>query len=269
MKLKYQPMKNNKMIMVIAIAFLYTPLTPTRAFAEGAFSATSGVDYSTGKYGQSQSTDITYIPLTGKYETDLTTVKLTIPWLQITGPGDVVGADATLISNLSNQKRTTESGLGDIVIALTQTVANIGESSPLTLDLTGKVKLATASRTKGLGTGENDYIVALDGYKPISSSATLFAGLGYKKTGDPKDLALNNVWFSSLGLSYKVNQTSSAGIMADYRQASINSSEPLREVTAFFSHKFSPDYKLQSYLTHGYSNASTDWGGGIMLGHTF
>ncbi|MDZ4140439.1 MAG: hypothetical protein U1C48_00385 [Methylotenera sp.] len=262
-------MKNKKNIVAIAMLSLSAPITSTLAFAEGVFSVTSGADYSTGKYGQSESTDITYIPFVGKYETDLTTIRLTVPWLQITGPGDVVGSDATLISNSTNRKRMTESGLGDIVFALTQTIANIGESRPLVVDLTGKVKFATASSTNRLGTGENDYTITLDGYKPINNGATLFGGLGYKKTGDPKDINLNNVWSGSCGLSYKLNQKSSTGIMADYRQASINNSEPLREITAFFTHKFSTTYKLQSYLTHGYSDASTDWGGGLMLGYIF
>lgn len=262
-------MKNKKNIIALAILSLSTTFTSAQAHAEGKFSLTSGLDYSTGKYGQAESTDITYIPFSGKYETDLSTFKLTVPWLQISGPGDVVGSDATLISNGNNRKRMTESGLGDIVFSLTHTIASIGESHPLIVDLTGKIKFATASQAKGLGTGEEDYTIALDGYKSISNSATLFGGLGYKQTGDTKDVNLNNPWFGSFGLSYRLNQTSSAGVMADYRQASINTSEPLREITAFFTHKVNATYKLQSYLTHGYSNASADWGGGLMLSYTF
>lgn len=153
----------------------------TTTLAEGVFSLTSGVDYSTGKYGQSQSTDITYIPLVTKYETDATTVKLTVPWVQITGPGDVVGADAILVRGNSSQKKRTESGLGDVVFTATHTIANIGENRPLILDLAGKIKFATASRTKGLGTGENDYAIGLDAYKPIGRLTTLFGGQAIKK----------------------------------------------------------------------------------------
>lgn len=262
-------MKNKKSIIIAAILSLHASLVPCQANAEGTFNFTSGFDYSTGKYGQSESTDITYIPFVGKYETDLTTLKLTVPWLQITGPGDVVGSDATLISTSSNRKRTTESGLGDIVFSLTRTIASIGDSDPFVLDLTGKIKFATASRTKGLGTGKNDYTIALDGYKSITNNTTLFGGGGYRQTGDPQDINLRNVWFGSFGLSYKLNQTTSTGIMADYRQATINTADPLREITAFLSHKLNATYKLQSYLTHGYSDASTDWGAGLMLGYNF
>ncbi len=261
---------NNKINIAISGVFLVSLTFQTSlTHAEGTFSLTSGVDYSTGKYGQSQSTDITYIPFIAKYETGDTTFKLTVPWLKITGPGDVVGSDALVVLGNTNRPTTTESGLGDIVFSATHTIAQFGEGNPFILDLTGKVKFATASTSKGLGTGENDYSVVLDAYKPLNNTFTLFGDVGYKLTGDPAGLNLNNVWFGTAGLSYKINTTSSAGVIADARQATLDTSEPLRELTLFLTHKFSAHYKLQSYLTHGYSDASTDWGGGVMLGWMF
>jgi hypothetical protein len=239
------------------------------ANAEGVFSLTSGVDYSSGKYGQSESTDITYIPFMAKYETDNTTLKLTVSWVKITGPGDVVGGSAPIVLGRANRPISTESGLGDAVLTATHTIAKLGEVNTLILDLTGKVKFATASVSKGLGTGKNDYSIALDAYKPISNNVTLFGDIGYKLLGDPNGINLNNVWFGTAGLSYKLNASSSAGMIADTRQATQNSSDPLRELTVFLSHKINEHYKLQSYITHGYSNASTDWGGGAMLSRSF
>ncbi len=51
----------------------------SNSHAEGVLSFTSGADYSSGKYGQSETTNITYIPFMAKYETDDTTIKLTVP----------------------------------------------------------------------------------------------------------------------------------------------------------------------------------------------
>lgn len=255
--------------------FSYTLLLPTlllysaTGLAEGSFTLTSGVDYSTGKYGQSQSTDITYVPFIGKYEINNTTIKLTVPWVKITGPGDVVGGSGPIVLGKSNRPITTESGLGDVVLSATQTIAQIGAAKPLVLDLTGKIKFATASTSKGLGTGKNDYTISMDAYKSIPHNLTLFGDIGYKVLGDPSGTNLNNVWFSSAGLSYKINASSSAGMMANVRQATLNSSQPMRELTVFASHKFNKQYKLQGYLSHGYSDASADWGGGMMLGLMF
>src|SRR6266446_7242895 len=42
----------------------------TASVQSGGFSLTTGVDYSTGKYGGTSATDILYVPLTGAYEMD-------------------------------------------------------------------------------------------------------------------------------------------------------------------------------------------------------
>ena len=244
-------------------------MVPLSSYAEGKLSLTSGVDYSTGKYGQSEATDITYIPFIAKYDTGNTTLKLTVPWVKITGPGDVVGGNTPIVIGSSNRPITTESGLGDIVFSATQTIAQFGESNPLLLELTGKVKFATASSSKGLGTGENDYIVTLDAYKSISTAVTIFGDVGYKILGDPSGINLNNVWYGSAGFAYKLSPATSAGMMMDIRQATLNTSQPLRELTVFLTHKFNANYKLQTYLTSGNTDASTDLAGGLMLGWMF
>lgn len=244
-------------------------LLPLISYAEGKLSLTSGVDYSSGKYGQSQSTDITYIPFIAKYDTGNTTLKLTVPWVKISGPGDVVGTDTPIVLGSSNRPIMTESGLGDVVFSATQTIAQLGEHNPLIFDITGKVKFGTASSSKGLGTGENDYTIELDAYKSINTVVTLFGDVGYKKLGDPSSINLNNVWYGSAGFAYKLSPATSTGMMADIRQATTNTSQPLRELTVFLTHKFNASYKLQSYLTTGNTDASADWGGGLMLGWTF
>lgn len=259
--------KLNPVIPAIFLASL--AFQPCSSYADGKFSLTSGVDYSTGQYGQTQSTDIIYVPFTAKYETDNTTFKLTVPWLQITGPGDVVGGDARVVLGKSSRPSVTQSGLGDLVLSATHTFARIGTAKPLILDVTGKIKFATASAGKGLGTGENDYAILLDAYKPIIKNLTVFGGVGYKLMGDPTGLDLHNVWSGSAGFSYKFSPATSAGIMADLRQATLDTTQPLRELTAFSIHKFNDHYKLQSYLTHGFSTSSTDWGGGMMLAYIF
>ncbi len=260
----------NKIKSTITQLFFTTwLLAPIACLAEGGFTFTTGVDYSSGKYGQSQSTDITYVPFIGKYEINDTTIKLTVPWVKITGPGDVVGGSGPVVLGKSNRPITTESGLGDIVLSASQTIAQIGRIKPLMLDVTGKIKFATASESKGLGTGENDYTISLDAYKSVAHGLTLFGDVGYKVLGDPSGINLNNVWFSSVGASYKIHPNLSAGMMANIRQATQDTSDPMRELTIFASHKFNAQYKLQGYLSHGYSDTSADWGGGMMLGLMF
>jgi hypothetical protein len=237
-------------------------------FAEdGIFKLTSGVDYSTGKYGQQESTDITCIPFTGKYEVDRWTLKLTVPWIKIVGNGVVTGNDALLVSNNNSSRRTSESGLGDVVSGVTYTAIESAENGFI-LDTTGKIKFGTASYQRGLGTGENDYTVQIDAYK-IIEKFTLMGTLGYKKLGDPDNYDLYNVWFGSLGVNYKFDDKNSGGTFVDLRQRASEYGTNLREYTVYYSHKFNQTYKLQTYLSHGDTRSSADWGGGIMLGYTW
>lgn len=249
--------------------FIFTLLCPTVAFSDPRYTVSSGIDYSTGKYGDSESTDITYIPIVVKYENEATTIKLTLPWVEIKGPGDVVGLDGIVVKNQLNRKRMYSSGVGDIVLSGTRSLGSFGDINPITIDLTGKVKFATASKSKGLGTGENDYTAELSAYKSLSTALVIFGDVGYKLMGDSNELNLNNVWFTSAGLSFQYSPNIHTGIMADYRQKTLNRADPLREISTFASYRFNQHYKLQTYLTHGYSDASPDWGVGTMLGISF
>src|SRR5437867_189613 len=56
----------------------------------------TGFDYTTGKYGQSSSTNIFTIPVIARYAYDRWTFKLTIPWTRISGPADVVSSAGLL-----------------------------------------------------------------------------------------------------------------------------------------------------------------------------
>src|SRR4051812_435575 len=91
----------------LATALLAAAIQPALG-AEGLTTLSVGADYTTGKYGASDSTDILYIPFTGKYEVGPWTAKLVVPWIRITGPGNVVGApgDTVVVAGESAGRRT-------------------------------------------------------------------------------------------------------------------------------------------------------------------
>src|SRR5690348_18451133 len=92
--------------------------------ADGDFSVGVGANYSTGKYGTATETKIWSVPFTARYETDVWTLKLTVPYLRVTGPANVI-PDVGNTSDSGRRRRTTraltttESGLGDVVAAAT------------------------------------------------------------------------------------------------------------------------------------------------------
>lgn len=230
----------------------------------GSFSFTTGLDYSTGKYGGTSSTTIWYLPLTGKYETDAWAFKLTVPYIRITGPGDIIREIGTLGSA---GERTTQSGTGDVVASATYNLSG-GRGASTVVDLTGKVKFGTADDTKGLGTGKNDYAVQLDGFWTVSRFTAL-GTVGYKVLGDPPGSDLRNVFYGTLGFSYKFTPQTSAGLIADVREKTTQTGDRQEELTLFLSQKYSQNWKAQFYVVKGYTDSSPSGGGGAMVTYSF
>ena len=246
--------------MITATALATLPVA-----AEPGFSLTTGLDYSTGKYGGTESTDIFYIPFTGKYEADKYTLKLTVPYLQVTGPGNVV-RDVGQIGTASTT-RTKQSGLGDIVVAGTYIMYE-GRANGTLVDVTARIKFGTADAAKGLGTGKNDYALQADLYKTLGKN-TVFGTLGYKVMGSPADVTLNNVFYASLGAGHQYSQETSAGLILDLREKASATGYAQQELTAYVSHKLGKTWKAQAYAVKGFSDGSPEWGAGAMFTAAF
>lgn len=238
------------------------------ATAEDGLTLSTGFDYSRGNYGASTKTEVTYIPFSAKYETGPWTLKLTVPWLSITGPGSVVGSgDDIVVLPTTNTARTTNSGPGDIVAGAAYTVIE-RPASGLVVDVIGKIKFATADADKGLGTGKNDYAFQTDVVKAFGNLSAL-GTLGYKVMGDPPGLNLRNVWYGSIGGGYKISPTFSAGGLLDLRQSSVDGGRKQRELTFYAAYKLGTGTRLQAYVVKGLAEGSPDLSVGASLGARF
>ena len=259
---------NKNLRNTLAIAIGFTSLVTQVAFAEdaGVFSVTSGVDYSSGKYGSQDRTDITSIPVIGKYEVGSWAFKLTVPYVSITGPGNV-SPGIGKFKNTTTTQRSTESGLGDIVAAATYNLYNAANGGPA-IDVTGKVKFGTADDKKGLGTGENDYMGQVDLYQSFGDFTAL-GTLGYRVYGDTSAAPLDDVFYGSVGGTYKIAPGTSAGVIYDYRPAITSNGSAVSEATAFVNHKINDHWKAQAYLVKGFANGSPDYGVGALVGYVF
>lgn len=244
------------------ILTVFLAISTSTSIANDKLTLSTGADYSSGKYGSNASTDTFAIPFAAKYETGLWTFKALIPWLRVTGPGNVVGADRILIGGAPAGRRT-DSGFGDLVTAVTY-AASYDQASGVGFDLTGKVKWGTADDSKSLGTGKNDYAVQVDAFKSLGAT-TLFGSLGYKVYGDPAGIDLQDVAYTSLGVSNKFSGTTSAGLSWDYRPRISQNGSSINEMTGFLTQTLSKQTRLQAYILRGFSNGSPDWGGGLNL----
>ena len=210
------------------------------AHAESKKSISTGFDYSSGTYGGTTTTEVLYVPVTGKIQYDDGYLKLTVPYLRVTGTGSVVRGMGKL--NTTTRTRTiTQSGLGDVVATAGYTVLD----TDLLLDIVGNIKFGTADASKNLGTGKNDYSAQLDGFYMLTKT-TLLATAGYKIVGAPDGLNVNNIAYGSLGLNQKIDSKISAGAILDAAQASNEFSSGARELTFFVSNKLSNTLKIET-----------------------
>lgn len=247
------------------------------AHAEDGLNLGVGADYSSGDYGTDTTTTILSVPVTAKYTTGAWSFKASLPWMRVDGDPNVVPGLGS-VTNLNPRGRGrgagggtpspvesgTESGMGDLRLAATYSIDTGG---PLGVDLTANAKVATADEDKGLGTGANDYGVAVDLYRDFDGTL-LFGGVGYTALGDSDFIGVDSVLNANAGASWKVG-TGSLGAMYDWRAAASDDADDRSELTGFYSFPAGERTKMQVYAVKGLSDGSPDWGLGLSLSTGF
>lgn len=233
----------------------------------------AGIHYSTGDYGTGRDTEILFVPVTARWDRDRLTLRLTVPWIEITGASSVLpGFGSVGNPNPSGRGRrggtgdTTVSGLGDTTLAATW--ALLRNPAGYGIDVTGKAKVATADEDEGLGTGEHDFGAFVEGFRTIDRT-TWFGGFGHTWLGSSAQYPLRDVWSANLGASYRIDERDSAGLSFDARQAVSASAEPQRELMAFYARKFDRRWSGQAYFLKGLADGSPDWGAGLTAAYAF
>lgn len=247
---------------IILLLFAAAPLLHAQQII-----GTTGFDYSTGKYGGTASTNILFLPFTGEFDLNSDwTLKVTVPYLRISGPGNVLpGLGA--VNRPGQATSTTQSGLGDIVTSLAHDFF-YDKASGLTLGATAKIKFGTASRDRGLGTGETDEMLQFDVARAFGDW-TPFASCGYRFLGKPPGIELHNGLYGSVGATYKIAPASSVGASLDVKEKSTTTGKTLAELSGFVSHRLDARWRMQGYVVAGLTTASPDFGVGGTIGCSF
>jgi hypothetical protein len=229
-----------------------------------------GTEYTSGDFGGDTSISEWYMPVTAKYVTDQYIFRITVPYLRITAPAGATIFDGTVdqLLNAGSGESITQQGLGDIITSLTRMdVLNTESASGVSLDLTGKIKFATADEASGLGTGENDFTLQASLIK--SGDYILpYAVVGYTFRGDPPGIDLADVWSVLVGGMFRVTPGLSASLDYYFREPSSLTSTNQQELTAMLNFKISREYGVQWYALRGFSDASPDWGMGLIFSVT-
>ena len=266
-----QPIKENRvrriykeMLLVVAGLCLGVVIDGIQSVrAELTFQ--TGFDYSSGDYGAPEKTRIVYVPFTLRSEGERHMFQMTVPYLRLHAPAGqtIIGPGGVPIQT-SAAGRELNSGLGDVVTTLRYTLLD-GTGSGLLLDVIGKIKFGTADDAKGLGTGEHDYSMQLDWAKVMNARFTLLATTGYRVYGDPAGVDFDNAFFASLGGVYKLTPDRSGGLIYDFRENITAGGDSQRELMLFMTQRTGKETKVQGYLLLGFSDASPDWGAGVLF----
>jgi len=235
-------------------------------FADGKFTLSSGSTYTSGDYNSSNTTEILYIPVSLKYTQDKWNIKLTVPYLKIKGPQNVLPNIGRVNQN-TTVKNVVNDGLGDITLSTGYRLVYLPKAKTI-IDLTGKIKFGTADQDKFLGTGQTDYSLNFGLYKLIGKF-TPYATIGRKFYGESATVKLNDVFFASAGLGYKISNKTSTGANFYWKNKTASTRSNTRELSAYMSYKIDTSWKLQGYIIKGLSDNTADIGGGFSLAYKF
>lgn len=238
-------------------------LAPAAWADDGKFSLATGFDYSSGKYGTASTTNILSIPVVGKYTTGPWLFKLTAPYVRISGAGGVVPGMGPV--RMRGTASNTQSGLGDAIAAATYSL-NEASTSTFSVDLTGKIKLATADT--GLGSGANDYAAQMDVYQSLDRF-TAMGSLGSRILGNPNGISLNTVLYGSFGGVYQFTNQASGGVDMSLAQRPSATTAGQQELTAYVNYRIDKRLKAQGYVLKGFSDGSPDRGVGALVTYGF
>ena len=213
-------------------------------------SLSTGLNYSRGDFGTDADIEDFYVPIgfTATFENFAFRIK--VPYLSV---------DTT-----SEGVTTTESGLGDISASLTAFNVLYSNDLDLALDITGSLKFGTADRDTGLGTGESDATLYLDGYK-FFDNATVFGSIGHRWRGEPPNVAFDDVFLAMLGVTFATEWGGLVGTTFDYRESAISEFDDIQELQGFVVLPLGDAWDLEVYAFTGFTDSSPEWGAGITI----
>jgi hypothetical protein len=172
---------------------------------------------------------------------------------------------ALLQGGASGQK-VTNSGLGDIILRGRYYAVEEKEYVPL-IALTTRIKIPTASESKGLGTGALDHGYGVELSKMLGDKWIAFLDGGYNFIGDPDSRALQNqYWFDIGGGHYLTKSFLMSVYYEEYRSLVVDRVN-IRDVFFAFNYKASDAWRFNGGVTVGLSNSAPDYG--VSLGTSY
>lgn len=222
----------------------------------------TSLNYESGTYGTGTRSSSLYVPFTLKRAFGDAFASVTIPLLSQTtdgGVNNIGGRPVKTGRGRGTGARTTQSGLGDVIgragyLVLTE------ETQQIDLTVVGKIKIPTAQRSKGLGTGEFDAGGGLEGYKSIGGGFALLADVYFTAIGDPPGVDLNNQFAADAGVAYLFQPGLTGTVLIEGSNAIFPGAPAPVAARAMLDYKVDEAISLNGGVLLGLSEGASDYG---------
>jgi len=231
------------------------------------FSLGMGLEYVTGDYGTSETTDTYTLPLTlDYYPSEKLDFELIIPLIHQNNANVVVlsGAHGHGMSGQQTSRNSdSQSGLGDVNLTVGYNLVMESARAPLVRPL-GYIKLPTGDADKALGTGALDLGGGVGLSKSFGGWIT-YGELLYIVSGDSDQFDTQNYWNYTLSLGYDLTARLRPGVALKGATAAFEDADDTRSLE--FNLKYWPAQRirLEAYLSLGLTDSSSDYGTGAAV----
>ena len=219
-----------------------------------------------GNFGAQDATHITYLPLSWAVTKGRWSGQLSLAKLRVEGPGNVLVNLGGVTRAVASDSIGHYSGTGDSLVEIgytkTQEISQgvlpslFGHSLAVGARLS--VKLPTASVEKNLGTGERDVSLQLESSFDIGQN-TVFTTLGYSDRGASQVFTdIKNSGYVQVGIARKLTQSTSAGLLYDYRETASKFFGDVQEVGLYAGWELSRTWSLTALASAGLNASSAE-----------
>lgn len=243
-------------LLALGVAAGATPATAQDSYLQ----VGTGIDYSSGDYGDVVDTDMLAIPASAKLKTGDFYVTASTSYLRVEGPANVVPGDGGVTPGGPSAPVSTRKGMGDTILGAGY---SFGLTDSTYFDVLGKVKLPTASEDKFLGTGTTDFTLQGELLQVFGNVSAAVRG-GRRFNGSSTLFPLRDVWQAGGGVYFQ-NGDVTLGLDYDWREGSLATSPDRSEAMASLTYRLTPAIRLQGYGYTGFADGSPDLGGGLQV----
>ena len=230
-----------------------------------AVEVSAGAEFQRFEVSATENVDKFSVPLTARLTTGPLRISAQLPYVRITGPGNVVAPSGPLglpilIDPTKPAEVSTREGVGDLRVGVAYDLPVPG----LNVSLSSGAKLPTASAEKGLGTGETDYWLGTE-FSTTLGAVTPFAGIAYTKAGDPDGFELRNTLSGQAGAALRLGSSTSAHLGYSYAEGASQSAQDEQRLFGGMNTAVGNGLSLGLYGSAGV-NGPADVGAGVRLG---